>query len=117
MKSKHKIHRPNNVYPLKKQFLAIEHFEIYESQGNYIELTEKDIARYRHRNNDQILPDLTARQFIEAIKEELRYQGHTIEELAKSVYIKTERMNDLLQGRTAFRKEEIADIKKKLYID
>jgi hypothetical protein len=108
---------PKVNYPLKKQFTAIEHYEIYESQGNHIELTENEISKYHHREMKDKILEYTTNQLIVEIKEELGYQGFTIDELAKATYIDPNRLRTLLKGKTSFRKGESEAIKKKLHIN
>lgn len=105
------------TYPLKKQFLMIENTVIYDSQVNYIEISEKEFLSFKHRPKEEEAIENTPGVFAKAIKEELEYLGVSIEELSKSIYVTPERMKMLLKGKTVFRKEETRDIKKKLNID
>jgi hypothetical protein len=113
-------HRLEIIRPRKDQFVTMEHFEIYNSQLNYLEITEEDMALFKHREPETEIQEkekASISEFIKAVKEELKFLGYTIDELASSSYINNERLRSLLQGKKKFTPEEIKEIKKKLYID
>lgn len=111
--------KPNVI---KQKIIQVEQYEIYDSQVNYIEITEKDMKEFKHRATEkeakEPLPiESNPAEFVKAIKEELKYLGMNFQDLAKSSYISWVKMQVLMRGKSQFSKEEAKEIKRVLNID